>query len=318
MDYESARMNSIPVVELERTKTNSSKTLDRLFYKERDTGVYGVSLGLDKNTFPGSWTWPCHAGLSALIQNNNQKGLTIYNLWDSLRKLRSPKDRILSEKILFEFYLGPESPWRCLFPYLRVLKCCEDIWIELKSDTDTGFSKGMQSVLTNFFIATRTPFEGHYGSGHVQINYGVTNIYRIMDTYGASYREALYLNRIFDWGIKNDSDLRLHTPDAVNKGGRVHHFLGGLPNNWLSGKFLDHNKITSFSTSGNDARLWGADPKTIRVMKSEKEKPLVKGSFARYYLPHLIGSKVETVEDYLKFLLEEVRSRYGKKKVEAK
>lgn len=318
MDYESARMNSILVVELKKPEANNSKTLDRLFYKERDTGVYGVSLGLDKVPFPGSWTWPCHAGLCNLVSNNNQKGLTIYNLWDSLRKLRSKEDKILSEKILFEFYLGPKSPWRCLFPYLRVLKCGEDIWIELKADTGTGFSKGMQSVLTNFFIATRTPFEGHYGSGHVQINYGVTNIYRIMDTYGASYREALYLNRIFDWGIKNGEALRLHTPDAVNKGGRVHHFLGGLPKNWLSGEFLNHHKISSFSTSGNDARLWGADTNSIRVMKSEKEKPLVKGSFARYDLPHLLESKVETVEDYLKFLLEEVRSRYGKKKVETK
>lgn len=320
MDYANLRMKDIPYVILNEKEgvEKMSTAYDWMWNSYlTDTGVYLCGrAGINGPIAGYSKENPCHAKMNEIFRSETGV-FTIWNKWDSLNKLKD-KDAELGEKMFFEFFFGKDSPWKAVFPFIRILRVGGRLWVEFNGDDEGKWTPGYKSIVMNLCIALRTPFEGNYGSSHVSINYGVTNIVRLMATYKASYREAMYLNRIFDWGIENKAALRLHTPKAVDNGGFVHHFLYKYPTGWLNGFSPSLSTIKSYSMIGNDAKLWGGpNHGAIRPMKNADRRPLINGAFARYDLPHLLDFKTETVEDYLKYILEEIRGKTSKAKKKA-
>lgn len=317
MDYANLRMKGIPYVSLKK-ETKRNNVLYTLSTSKSDsvgTYVCGRS-GLEKPSAGYGVYNPCHANLHVIFQS--EKGsFTIWNRWDSLNKLKD-SDSDLGKKMLFEFYLGEDSPWKAVLPYTRVLDIEGDLWLEFSGDDNGEWSPGFKRLVTNLCIALRAPFEGNYTSSHVQINYGISNIVRLMETFDVSYREALYFNRIFDWGTENkDKSLRIHTPKAVNNGGFVHHFLHGRASKWLSRYTPKLSEFKDYAARGNDQRIWGESLSIIREIVSSDKRPLLQGAFARYDMPHLIEKKDETNEDYLKFILKVIREETSKPKKKA-
>lgn len=317
MDYANLRMKDLPYVSLKRETTKKNVLNLLSTSKSASVGTYVCGRnGLDGVSAAYGVFNPCHANLHTIFQSESGV-FTIWNRWDSLNKL-SGADGALGKKMLFEFYLGEDSPWKAVLPYTRVLDIEGDLWLEFSGDEDDKWSPGLKRLVTNLCIALRTPFEGNYTSSHVQINYGISNIVRLMETFGVSYREALYFNRIFDWGTSNkDKSLRIHTPKAVNNGGFVHHFLHGRASKWLAGHTPKISDFKDYTARGNDQRIWGESRSIIREVVSQEKRPLIQGAFARYDMPHLIEKKDETNEDYLKFILKVIREETSKPKKKA-
>lgn len=317
MDYANLRMKEIPYVYLMKG-TDTGTVLERLSTsKNTSVGTYVCGrAGLNGASVGYAVYNPCHANLHTIFQAERDE-FTIWNRWDSLNKLKDA-DGDLGKKMLFEFYLGKNSPWKAVLPYIRVLDIEGDLWLEFSGDENGKWSQGLKRLVLNLCIALRTPFEGNYTSSHVQINYGISNIVRLMETFGVSYREALYFNRIFDFGADNkNKSLRIHTPKAVNNGGFVHHFLHGRASKWLAGYTPSISDFEDYSVNGNDRRIWGESLSHIREIVSQEKRPLIQGVFARYDLPHLIEKKEETNEDYLKFILKIIREEVSKPKKKA-
>jgi hypothetical protein len=195
----------------------------------------------------------CHANLGYHLYDKGNNVFVVNDFEPCFSEARKGL-----KEFLLECHLADDSPWKELFPHLKLFECGSNLYYFFKLDNCPDRLKGL---LLNFSIACRSLSEGDsskWKCDKESHKFGFEHYKFLMKTFGLNWRQAAVLSRV----VVDEKNVRTNAYGTFLWNKQVnsllnHHFL----NNIFSDQFLkgEPKQTNGFSPRGNDDAIWGAD-----------------------------------------------------------
>ena len=217
----------------------------------------------------------CHAELGVHLSNNSSV-FVVNNLDPCFDQARNGL-----KEFLLECHLADDSPWKEIFPYLKLFEYEGKIYYFFDKP---NCEDRLKRLLLNFSIACRALSEGdgNYKCDKESHNFGFKHYLYLMKRYSLNWRQAAVLSRV----IAKDDKVRTNAYgtflwNKYNGALLNHHFLNGVfSDQFLKGVPLDTN---NFSCNGNDQALWGTELYLEEYSVGSKNKPSLRYLFGEFF-----------------------------------
>jgi hypothetical protein len=219
----------------------------------------------------------CHANLSYHLSDVLSRNVFVVNDFEPCFS----KARKGLKEFLLECHLADDSPWKELFPHLKLFEYDSNLYYFFKLD---NCPDRLKRLLLNFSIACRALSEGDssWKCDKESHTFGFKHYLYLMERYNLNWRQAAVLSRV----ITKDDKVRTNVYGTFlwNKHNGAllnHHFLNGVfSDQFLKGVPLDTN---NFSSNGNDQALWGTELYLEEYSVGGKNKPSLRYLFGGFF-----------------------------------